>query len=99
MREGGNIKMISLQLQAAYCCNFIWILICNSLDILVELVGDMEELFITPTAGAVVNMEGCYRRPASAVPALYLMFVNLRNTGQSFNYHTFYDTSIFFHDY
>ena len=86
-----------LRLQSANRCYFTWILICNSLDILIELVGDMEDFFVTSAAGAVVNMESCYCRPASAVPALYPMVVNLRNTGQSFNDHTFYDF-IFFHD-
>ena len=86
------------ELQSANCCNFTLILICNSLDVLIELVGDMEDFFVTSAAEAVVNMESCYCRPASAVPALYPMVVNLRNTGQSFNDHAFYDTSIFFHD-
>ena len=67
-----------LHLQSANCCNFTLILICNSLDVLIELVGDMEDFFVTSAAEAVVNMESCYCRPASAVPALYPMVVNLR---------------------
>ena len=99
--RGGDIQM--KELQSANCCNFTLILICNSFNVLIELVGDMEELFSTPAAGAVVRMESFHRRPLSAVSALKPIKTiralgKLCNTGQGFDDYTFCDTNIFFHD-
>ena len=81
------------ELQSANCCNFTLILICNCFNVLIELVGDMEELFSTPAAGAVVRMESFHRRPLSAVSALKPIKTiralgKLCNTGQGFDDYT-----------